>query len=236
LPYLNSDLYEQNIPLFKVWIRKEFTNGLEDTYNGEFIHAIVCGVRTEPDKCLAFHIVFTGYEADDGVTPNVHGGACWAKMPIVSMVGDIPLDDWPERMPTHLAQPWDCSSYYHSVTRYSRLNPSPWLCKIGADWYKGRYHFTVDYAQSTVSEDPAQHKQNHVITLTEGIYKGNIVAIPNNRCRVTSPAYWITGEGRPDFKPNNQSFCAEQDDSYTDPKQTFNNMYAEEKDADPEKK
>tara|TARA_R100000773_G_C4217090_1_gene115612 strand:+ start:95 stop:802 length:708 start_codon:yes stop_codon:yes gene_type:complete len=226
MAYLNSDLYEQNIPLFKVWVRKEFTKGLKE-YQGEAVHAIVCGVRTEPDKCLAFHVVFTGYEADDGITPNVTGGAMWAKMPLIALMADIPVDDWPPRLQTHLAQPWDCSSYYHSVTRYSRLQPSPWLCKVGGEFYKGRYYFTVDYAQSTVSEDPAQHKQSHVLAITEGKYKGAIVALPNNRVRVTSPAYWVTGTGAPDFEPNNASFCAEQDDSYTDPEITFNNLYAE---------
>ena len=71
---------------------------------------------------------------------------------------------------------------------------------------------------------------------TDGTYKGNVVAVPNNRVRVTSPAYWLTGEGAPDFKPNNHSYCAEQDDSYTDPKVTFNNLYAEEKNANSKKR
>tara|TARA_R100001086_G_scaffold249966_1_gene192101 strand:- start:488 stop:1252 length:765 start_codon:yes stop_codon:yes gene_type:complete len=236
LPYLNSDLYESNIPIFKVWVRKEFTKGLKD-YHGEALSAIVCGVRTEPDKCLAFHIVFTGYESDDddGI-PNVHGGAMWAKMPIVALMADIPVDDWPPRMETRLVQPWDCSSYYHSITRYSRLTPSPWICYIDGEFIKGRYYFTVDYAQSTVSEDPAQHKQNHVIALLEGKYRGNIVALPNNRCRVHSPAYWITGTGAPDFAPNNHSYCAEQDDSYTDWETTFDNLYNRNKRNDDSKK
>ena len=82
----------------------------------------------------------------------------------------------------------------------------------------------------------AQHKQSHIVVLTEGEYKGNVVAVPNNRVRVTSPAYWLTGEGAPDFRPNNNVYCAEQDDSYTDPKQTFNNMYAEDKQDDDTKK
>lgn len=240
MPYLNSDLYETNIPLMRVWVRKEFTKGLKD-YEGETISAIVCGVRTEPDKCLSFHLVFSGYECDlDEDLKNVHAGVMWAKMPIVALMGDIPLDEcdaWPPpRMKTKLAQPWDCSSYYHSITRYSRLLPSPWITYIDGEFAKGRYYFTVDYAGSTVSEDPAQHKQSHVIVLTEGKYKGNIVALPNNRCRVTSPAYWVTGEGKPDFEPNINSYCAEQDDSYTDPEITFDNLFEEKKKNDDGKK
>ena len=40
--------------------------------------------------------------------PNVHGGAMWARMPIQALVADIPLEEWPEPMEDHLAQPWDC--------------------------------------------------------------------------------------------------------------------------------
>ena len=151
----------------------------------------------------------------------------WARMPISALVGDIELEEWPERMPTHLVQPWDCPSHHHSIVRFARANPSPWICKIDGDFYKARYLFTVDFTESQVSDDPAQHKQSHVMILTEGEWKGNVVALPNNRVRVTSPAYWITGEGAPDFRPSQYIHCAEQDDSYTDPEVTFNNLYYE---------
>jgi hypothetical protein len=51
------------------------------------------------------------------------------------------------------------------------------------------------------------------------------VALPNNRVRVTSPAFWQTGEGAPDFKPSQWTHCAEQDDSYMDAQATFDNLY-----------
>jgi hypothetical protein len=86
----------------------------------------------------------------------------------------------------------------------------------------------VDYAESDVSEDPSQHKQSHVLILTDaGKWTGNVVALPNNRVRATSPAYWLTGEGAPDFRPSQWIQCAEQDDSYMDPEVTFNNLYKE---------
>jgi hypothetical protein len=110
-----------------------------------------------------------------------------------------------------------------------RAKPSPWLCKIGGEFYTGRYLFTVDYAESDVSEDPSQHKQSHVLILTDaGKWTGNVVALPNNRVRVTSPAYWQTGQGAPDFRPNQWIHCAEQDDSYMDMTETFNNLYQEQ--------
>jgi hypothetical protein len=153
----------------------------------------------------------------------------WARMPITALVGDIPLENWPERMATHLAQPWDCNSYNHSILKIERAQPSPWRCKINNEFYTGRYLFSVDYAESEVSQDPAQHKQSHVLILTDaGEWTGNIVALPNNRVRVTSPAYWVLGEGAPDFKPSQWIHCAEQDDSYMDADVTFNNLYKEQ--------
>jgi hypothetical protein len=90
--------------------------------------------------------------------------------------------------------------------------------------------FTVDYTESQISDDPAQHKQSHVLQLTDAEeWTGNIVALPNNRVRATSPAMWETGEGPPDFKPSQWLMNAESDDSYMDPSVTFNNLYAEEK-------
>jgi hypothetical protein len=191
-----------NIPYFKCWVRKEFTNGHQN-YHGEYIHGLAVAVTTIPDRCLSFQIIFTGCEAEG--EPNPHGGAMWARMPITALVGDIPLEEWPERMQTHLAQPWDCSSYNHGIVKIARAQPSPWLCKIDNEFHVGRYLFTVDYAESDVSEDPSQHK----------------------RVRVTSPAYWQTGEGAPDFRPSQWIQCAEQDDSYMDPEVTFNNLYKE---------
>jgi hypothetical protein len=155
-------------------------------------------------------------------------GPCGLVCRSLLLVGDIPLQEWPERMQTHLAQPWDCSSYNHGIVKIERAQPSPWLCKINNEFHTGRYLFTVDYAESDVSEDPSQHKQSHVLILTDaGKWTGNVVALPNNRVRATSPAYWVTGEGAPDFRPSQWTHCAEQDNSYMDSEVTFNNLYKE---------
>ena len=215
-----------NIPYFKCWVRREFTH-MHQKYHGEYLHANVIAVNVMPDRCLSFQLVFTGCESQIDGSENVHGGAMWARMPITALVGDIPLEEWPERMPTHLAQPWDCPSHHHTVIKFARTSPSPWLCKIDGEFYTGRYLFTVDYAESEVADCPAQHKQSHVLMLTDaGKWTGNIVALPNNRVRVTSPAFWQTGEGAPDFKPGQWIHCAEQDDSYMDAQATFDNLYS----------
>jgi hypothetical protein len=109
-----------NIPYFKCWVRKEFTHAHND-YHGEYIHGLAVAVTTIPDRCLSFQIIFTGCEAEG--EPNPHGGAMWARMPITALVGDIPVEEWPERMQTHLAQPWDCNSYNHAIIKIARAQP-----------------------------------------------------------------------------------------------------------------
>tara|TARA_R100000353_G_scaffold176118_1_gene149254 strand:+ start:813 stop:1487 length:675 start_codon:yes stop_codon:yes gene_type:complete len=218
-----------NIPYEKVWIRKDFTNNHGD-YEGEFLHGLIIAVTTMPDRCLSFQVMFTGCETDGTDEPNKTGGAMWARMPITGLVYDMPLDSAPEKMPTHLAQPWDCPSHHHSIVQLARCKPSPWLCKIDGEFHTGRYLFTVDYSESEIADCPAQHKQSHVLALTDGKWKGNIVALPNNRVRVTSPALWETGSSAPDwFRPSQYTHCAEQDDSYKDPEVTFNNLYKDKK-------
>jgi len=61
--------------------------------------------------------------------------------------------------------------------------------------------------------------------LDAGKWTGNIVALPNNRVRATSPALWVTGEGAPDFMPSQWTHSAEAHESYLDPYTTFNNLY-----------
>ena len=231
-----------NVPHFNCWIRKEFTCNHQN-YHGEFLHGIVIAVNTIPDRSLSFQVVFTGCEVDfeGGPEENVHGGAMWARMPIQALVADIPLDKWPTPMQDHLAQPWDCESRHHSVITMDRVSSSPWLCKIDNEFHKGKYLFTVDYTDSDIADDPAQHKQSHVLYLTDaGEWTGNLVALPNNRVRATSPALWRTGEGAPDFAPSQHIHSAEGHESYLDPLITFNNLYSEgfedEKEQRPKKR
>ena len=86
MPYLQS-----NIPHFKCWVRREYTHNHEQ-YHGDYLHAMAIAVTTVPDRCLSFQMIFTGCESDFDNTPNVHGGAMWARMPITALVADTPLD------------------------------------------------------------------------------------------------------------------------------------------------
>ncbi len=228
LAYLQS-----NVPYFKCWVRKEYTHNHEK-YHGEFIHAMAIAVTTMPTRCLSFQVIFTGAETyDEEDEPNVHGGAMWARMPITALVGDTPLEDWPEPMPVWAAQPWDCSSRDHAVYVLDRATPCPWLAKIDGEMYPAKYMFTVDYTNNEIADDPAQHKQSHVMELLDaGEWTGNIVALPNNRVRVTHPAWFETGEGAPDFRPSQHIHYSKSDLDYTlDVNQVFDNLYAEKDDG-----
>ena len=225
---------QSNIPHFPCFVRREYTHNHQQ-YHGEFLHALAIAVTTIPDRSLSFQVVFTGAETyDDDSEPNVHGGAMWARMPINALVADVPLEDWPEPMMAHLVQPWDCSSRHHDVIVLDRVSSSPWICKIAGEFHTAKYYFTVDYTDHSIADDPAQHKQSHVLELTDaGPWTGNIIALPNNRVRCTNPALWQRGEGAPDFKPSQWVMNAESDDSYLDAGYTFDNLYAKgEQDGD----
>jgi hypothetical protein len=221
MPYLQS-----NIPHFKCWVRREYTHNHTE-YHGEFLHAMAIAVTTMPNRCLSFQVIFTGCEAEMEGEPNVHGGAMWARMPITALVADTPYEEWPTPMPVHEAQPWDCSSHTHAVYQMDRATPCPWLAKVGSEFYPARYMFTVDYTDSEIADDPAQHKQSHVLELLDaGEYTGNIVALPNNRVRVTHPAWFATGEGAPDFRPSQNIHYSKSDLDYTlDVNRIFDNIY-----------
>ena len=224
MPYLQS-----SIPYFKAWVRREYTKNLEE-YHGEFLHAMVIGVTTMPNRTLSFQVIFTQAVSQTLMIENIHGGAMWARMPLTALVADTPLEEWPTELPPYLAQPWDCMSHTHSVYKLERATPAPWIAKVDGEFYPAKYYFTVDYTDNEVADDPAQHKQSHVLELLDaGEYTGNIVALPNNRVRVTHPAWFETGEGAPDFKPNQHIYNSKENVDYVwDTQRVFNNLYSEE--------
>ena len=226
MAYLTS-----NIPYFKVWVRKEFTHNHRD-YHGEFIHGLAIAVTAIPDRSLSFQVVFTGCEDEDNRLESPHGGAMWARMPIQSLVMDEVLDSYPPRLPNHFVQPWDCSSRYFSIIRYDRTSSSPWITKIDGQFYNAKYYFTIDYTNgeedTSLGDDVAHHKQSHILGITSGDFKGQIVAQPNNRVRVSHPAWFEMGEGAPDFLPSQHIHYSKSDLDYTlDVNQVFDNLYAE---------
>ena len=102
--------------------------------------------------------------------------------------------------------------------------------KLTESSFPAKYLFTVDYAENEIADDPAQHKQSHVMHLLDaGEWTGNIVALPNNRVRVTHPAWFETGQGAPDFKPSAHIHYSKSDLDYTlDVNRVFDNLYNED--------
>ncbi len=223
MAYLHS-----NIPYFKAWVRREYTHNHED-YHGEFLHAMVIGVTTIPNRCLSFRLYLLEMRLKAKKKTQYMVVLC-GRMPITALVGDIPLEEWPEPMETYDAQPWDCASHHNSVYVMDRTTPCPWMAKIDGKMHPAKYLFTVDYTKSEIADDPAQHKQSHVFQLLDaGEWTGNIVALPNNRVRVTHPAWFETGEGAPDFKPSQHIHYSKSDLDYTlDVNKVFDNLYNEE--------
>ena len=172
-----------NIPQFKCWVRKEFTAN-HQKYHGEYLHALAIAVNTIPDRSLSFQVVFTGCETDLEGYPdeNIHGGAMWARMPIEALVADITFPDWPKPMEDHLAQPWDCLSHHHSVVIMDRVSSSPWICKIGGEFYTGTYMFTVDYTENSIADDSAQHVPRHYHRPLRGDTRHQARQRPRARC------------------------------------------------------
>ena len=112
---------------------------------------------------------------------------------------------------------------------YTGIFAQAWIANVDGEFYPAKYYFTVDYTDSEVADDPAQHKQSHVLELLDaGQYTGNIVALPNNRVRVTHPAWFETAEGAPDFRPNQNIFHSKEDINYVwDTQRVFNNLYSD---------
>ena len=105
------------------------------------------------------------------------------------------------------------------------------MAKLDGSLYETKYITTIDYCESEIADSPDQHKQSHLLYITQpGKWCGNLVAVPNNRVFVTSAALWETSKGVPDFCPSSQIHCAEEDSSYRDPNVVFNNIYANAKD------
>ena len=96
----------------------------------------------------------------------------------------------------------------------------------------------MDYTDNEIADDPAQHKQSHVLELLDaGQWTGNIVALPNNRVRVTHPAWFETGEGPPDFLPSQHIHYSNSNLDYTlDVNRIFDNLYNESDNGSKEKR
>ena len=92
-------------------------------------------------------------------------------MPLTALVADTPYEQWPEELPPYMAALGFQVPYTFSLqVRESKL--CPWIAKVDGEFYPAKYYFTVDYTDNEVADDPAQHKQSHVLELLDaGIHR-----------------------------------------------------------------
>ena len=181
----------ENIQYFKALMRREFTRDMRDGH-GEYIDVIVHGVTAIPNRCLSFHVVMR----------EPYGGAMWSRVPIHALVTQ-PC----EPLPLRYIQPWDCPSYNLSVITHDFSKNMRCCVHFNNQHHLGRYKFTIDYAESDLSEDPEQHKTANIIFLDSG----HIVAQPNNRMQLFDEAYFDSFVERPDFIRHTHIWSGEQD-------------------------
>ena len=63
--------------------------------------------------------------------------------------------------------------------------------------------FTVDYTDHEIADDPAQHKQSHVLYLLDA-GNGQAILLHYQIIELEQQVLhlWVTGEGAPDFTPS----------------------------------
>ncbi len=184
-----------SVPQFKVLVRKPFLYNCEDHY-GELIEGYIFGVKTIPGRALMFEVL-------------LENGAVFSELPIHAFVDiNIDRDMYPLIEKVSSLQLWDSPSYHHTVMKYdvlAGLNCRVYLPRISKTPLNGRYMFTIDYAESPLSELPDEHKATHIIKLDIGVY----CAQPNNRVLFSDASFTKHDKIKPDYKINKQIWVCE---------------------------
>lgn len=181
--FLNS-----SIPPIKVFIRKEFLyNG--EAHHGEFVSAILIGVKSIQNRALGFHVV-TDF---GGVFWNLPIHAiCWLGKSSPRGLQELEL--------------WNCFSNTFSIKSFFFLEGRRCAYRtIQNHWSYGEYLFTIDWCSDdtgldvSFAETPDESKCGHFIKLDNG----NFALQPNNRLKFEDPSF-ITKPfpEKPDFKVN----------------------------------
>jgi hypothetical protein len=155
-------------PTIQCFVRKEFLYD-EKEGHGEFVKAVIFGVRAEPARVPMFQVM-------------LESGAQWARVPI----NKICLQPC-EQLPIEQLVWWDSYGYEFAVHQFSFLKNHK-VTALGRDGVirTGNYLFTLDWMKTGWSETPDQHKNHHFIALQTG----QLIAYPNNRLVWLDPS-WI---------------------------------------------
>ena len=168
------------MPYLYGFIRKEYTRAHKDG-QGEYYPCIMFGLRVVRGQQLEIQSAMTD---ENGAV----GGAQWL-LPIEAYCWEEPIAPRPRPiLPEDFTyiQPWDCFSSTFGVHQWTMWRNAKVLAlPLGKP---GRYHCSLDFAESDLALDGSQHKHLHLCKM----FDGSMAAFPNNRLLLCDPAYFRT--------------------------------------------
>ena len=190
--------------LLPVLVRREFTQNFQCGFN-EYISAHIIGIRCQEGHSLQFQIRFDEANYAGAMFCLPIQAICWKEC-------DLPSGE--------LIQPWDTFSEYFTAHEFKLLrNSTCWLlnvrsCNDYSDRIRSRYLFTLDFTGNALADNFEQHKQLHILQVSEGWF----AAVPNNRLLSDDSAFSSLSDELPRFESLAVNFCGECD--FHLPKQT----------------
>jgi hypothetical protein len=176
-----------SIPYFDCLVRKEFTQDFSSGH-GEYIEAKAIGVLCIRGDSLQFQVVMKEPYAGCAFTLPIEALATRPTPPVAA---------------TKIAAPWDCFSSEFGVCELAAVRRGAVRCL--KDGVLAEYRFTLAFAGTDLSEDPAQRKLLHVVLREDGL----VGSYPNNRVTFLDRALFGDLTEKPDFITLSREFRAE---------------------------
>lgn len=179
----------ENIPYMKCLVRREYLHNL-NSGTGDFVEGIAHAVRCVRGSSLWFQVALG----------SPFGGAHFL-LPIQALVCK-PCDEQPDMQ---FVQPWDVFSSTFCVVVLDFVQKGEAYVLPGR--LPAQYQFTVDYTASDLADDMEQHKNLHILKLSNGL----VGAFPNNRVLMPDAAFFplMSGDMDPEFVSLDGEYRAE---------------------------
>lgn len=149
------------------FLRTEFVNNLKPGSDG-LIPAVIFGAESVPGRALTFHVL-----RDDG--------ALVSQVPLHALCH---LESAPRRELEDLMR-WDCFGWWLTVIEFEYLREVTFETLTGAGVETGQYICTFDFLNNGYSEDPSQHKNFHLLALSDG----NFALQTNDKCKALERSF-----------------------------------------------
>jgi hypothetical protein len=188
-----------NLPMIKVWVRKEYLRDLKDGH-GEFVEGIWVTAKSIPGRAFYFETYLPEY------------GAFYDKLPISAFVSS-PKTPNPDFDLSNL-QFWNCMDYGIICIEKQFIKHMDFeVFSRNFGVIKGKYHFTLDNyhadldtVDTDVSEMPDEHKSHNCIELENGQF----ALYPTNRMKMYDLSLTPNEPKTPDFLTSTTNFQIEQ--------------------------